>query len=724
MEDNQGYAKFVIKSLRDTSTKSYDSASYDRDIRAIARAIKSSLPKDAFYSIGDKEIGKRGGMTLNVYSNKENETALRNTLEETTKQMFYKGSLNEKYSITQRKTLSEAEQRTLIKEELSRKQEQENKDKEQQTRGTGIHLFKITALLTLIGDITRRILTNVLDRASESVAVATSAHDAGISYKQAMELTHAETKAGLPSGIFMNAIRDLQSKLVDEFSLDSSAISNLGVLLGPDLQQLVESQLKAGNGVEALALILDKVNAIVSSGMTPAGRYEGPEAARVKMLNYLEPMFPQLAAIFSKMQEQATNVNSIYKGTFDVNDFSSWLDTLLRTNNRDYGTVEQGLVQTMGELNNSVKDLWERLKESITVTLAPVLIPILRRIANLRFGLSDSENLRLDRSNYAENEAYQRELEDKLASLPTDTTGMSAKEKAYLQATREVYEEEIEAVKKENAKLAEGGHVMGMRRTPNELSRDIGIQYSENVYGNPYLYSDGNSEAYLESLREVVYARYTEEEIKQAKRKAAGYSEAKIEKEVEKRFKVADKEAKQAAKERGLLTWNLVTADRYDVRQQYLKEIDEELSNLPVLEETLFLEGLYIDAGKLAEREAAAYREHDVRKAESNKFMTAALVSGSYDAVADEMITKGTSGYLVGSNRTDSGERKGEVYLVIKDDKTGAEVGRKLIYSGSGQTVYEGEIDMVRKGENGDWVLNMTTNNAKQTPASQQKIGG
>lgn len=788
MADNQEYKKFTLESIRDPSTHSYGISNYDRDINSIKRAVKSALPRDAFYSIGEKEIGKQGKLTLDIYTHKDSSNVVSKSLDEVTKQMLYKGSDAERYKVIQRKSISSAEQRALIKEELSRNNEAERKDRAQLTRGTGIHLFKITALLTLIGDITRRILSNVLDRASESVAVATSAHDAGISYKQAMEFTHAETKAGLPSGIFMNTIKDLQSKLVDEFSLDSNAISSLGVLLGSDLQQLVQSQLKAGNGVEALALILDKVNAIVSSGMSPAGSFVGTEAARVKMLNYLDSMFPQLATIFSKMQEQATNVNSIYNGTFDVNDFSSWLDTLLSTNNRNYGTVEQGLVQTMGDLNDSIKDLWKRLQESITVTLAPVLIPILRKIANLRFGLSESENLRLDKSNYVENEAYQRELEGKLALLPTDTTGMSAKEKAQLQATREMYEEEIRAVKEENENLNKGKHVMNMRRTPNELSRDIGVQYSRNVYLDPFFNYGGNSEAYLESLRDIVYAQYTPEEIRQARREASGYTEERINKEVAK--KIEDEKKNKAGEWRTLLEiklsdlrkkygktnslggfsitmdnkrrleaelteyaysipglmesiktsdgklytttnakslsyipkWARVSVDEDEIRRQYEASIEKELDeSLPIMEEIVFLQGLSNDAGKLAEREAAVYAENDILNAENNKFFTASLAENAIQTVADEMIKKGTSGYLVGSNVTNNGERKGEVYLVIKDDKTGEEVGRKLIYSGSGQTVYEGEIDMIRKGTNGDWMLNMTTNNAKQTPASSER---
>lgn len=788
MADSQKYSKFTIESLRDPSTKGYGVSTYDRDMKAIVRAVKQSLPRDAFYSVGEKEINKQGKLTLDIYTHSDSAGIVSNSIDVATKKMFHSGSEYERYKVIQRKSISSAEQRALIKEELSRNNEAERKDKAQLTRGTGIHLLKITALLTLIGNITRRILTNVLDRASESVAVATSAHDAGISYRQAMEFTHAETKAGLPSGTFMNAIKDLQSKLVDEFSLDSNAISSLGVLLGSDLQHLVQSQLKAGNGVEALALILDKVNAIVSSGMSPAGSFVGTEAARVKMLNYLDSMFPQLATIFSKMQEQATNVNSIYSGTFDVNDFSSWLDALLNTNNRNYGTVEQGLVQTMGDLNNSIKDLWERLKESITVTLSPVLIPILRKIANLRFGLSESENLRLDKSNYVENEAYQRELEGKLALLPTDTTGMSAKEKAQLQATREMYEEEIRAVKEENENLNKGKHVMNMRRTPNELSRDIGVQYSRNVYLDPFLYSEGNSEAYLEALRDLVYSQYTPEEIRQARREASGYTEEQINKEVAK--KIEDEKKNKAGEWRTLLeiklselrkkygktnifggftismdslrkleaelteyaysipglmesiktsdgklhvttnahslayipNWARISVDENEIRRQYEASIEKALDeSLPIMEEIAFLQGLSIDAGKLAEREAAVYAENDILNAENNKFFTATLAENAIQTVADEMIKKGTSGYLVGSNVTSNGERKGEVYLVIKDDKTGEEVGRKLIYSGSGQTVYEGEIDMIRKGTNGDWMLNMTTNNAKQTPASSER---
>lgn len=788
MADNQKYSKFTIESLKDPSTNGYGVSTYDRDMKAIVRAVKQSLPRDAFYSIGEKEINKQGKLTLDIYTHSVDAGIVSNSINVATKRMFHYGSEDERYKVTQRRSISSAEQRALIKEELSRNNESERKDREQQARGTGIHLLKITALLTLIRNIIRRILTNVLDRASESVAVSTSAHDAGISYKQAMEFTHAETKAGLPSGIFMNAIKDLQSKLVDEFSLNSNAISSLGVLLGSDLQQLVQSQLKAGNGVEALALILDKVNAIVSSGMSPAGSFVGTEAARVKMLNYLDSTFPQLATIFSKMQEQATNVNSIYSGTFDVNDFSSWLDALLSTNNRNYGTVEQGLVQTMGELNNSIKDLWERLKESITVTLSPVLIPILRKIANLRFGLSESENLRLDKSNYAENVAYQRELEGKLALLPTDTTGMSAKEKAQLQATREVYEEEIRVVKEENENLNKGKHVMNMRRTPNELSRDIGVQYSRNIYIDPFFNYGGNSEAYLESLRDIVYAQYTPEEIRQARREASGYTEERINKEVAK--KIEDKKKDKAGEWRTLLeiklselrkkygktnifggfsitmdslrkleaelteyaysipglmesiktsdgklhvranahslayipNWARVSVDEDEIRRQYEASIEKALDeSLPIMEEIAFLQGLSSDAGKLVEREAAVYAENDILNAENNKFFTASLAEKAIQTVADEMIKKGTSGYLVGSNVTSNGERKGEVYLVIKDDKTGEEVGRKLIYSGSGQTVYEGEIDMIRKGTNGDWMLNMTTNNAKQTPASSER---
>lgn len=728
MADNQRYSKFVISSELDPASKGYSESTYNRDMKAIVREVIKSLPKGTFVSVGDKQITNSGKMSFDIYTHTENADAVRTAIEGKLSTLHYKGSDYEKYSYYSPNAINIPS--SIIKAESERATSEDRKERAQSTKHTLGAIAKITGILTVLTDITRRILSSVLSSATESVRTATMAHNMGVSYAQAREFEHVETRAGLAKGTISGAIGDLQSKLVNELALDNSALDYLGVIMSSELSDLLMSELKAGKGSDALALILDRANEIVSRGESPTGEYLGVDRARIKMYEYLNKMFPQLADIFAKMQEQSNNVNSIYYGTFDPNNFSSWLASLLAGNIK-YNTVDTGLVQSLGELTLAIKDLYERIKESITISLAPTLYSLLSRIANLRIGLSASENRQLNLKNFEANQSYISDLKGRLSRLPKSTEGLSLEEQKQLQATKAIYEDEIKEAEKENANLKEGKNVASMRKTENFLESLVG-DYRLNMEAEGVLFGSGSS-----FREQAVMGVFSEEEIQQridTQKLNYDYVQELNRLKKEEKKKIDNKIAEFISK---FPKQSGESTNDYNKRIMKIKEnagfgriVYSGNMNFPAFEvdyssidynaimeqarttveanaRAKIIEDLSKDR-RVDEAEAIALEEAEAN-ARANRFLTGGYADLSkINQVSRDLLSKGYTGMLYGVNDDSSGERRGEVVLVFKDDR-GKELGRQLLYSGLGQTVYSGFIGTVTSTADG---INYTNANS------------
>ena len=431
------YTRFSVYSKLDPSSKEYDIPSYERDIRNIINnAVKSALPEGAFFQLGEKELSKSGRGRWDIYVHTEDKSVVSKSLGTIESELKYKQSGNEKYHITRAIPVDRSSAKALWREERG--------ETETESARTNKWLFtKTIAILTAIGDITRRILSSVIDRATVTSQEMLTAHNLGMSYSSVRGYRQAEITHGLKSGTITGAVADIQNKFGNITSLDEKALEALAVVMGGKIEEMATMGLGASAPEKVLASIVDTFNERANAGYNSVGQYVGEQQARRELYSYLLKVSPQVADIFATMQEEQHNINSLYKNQAET--FESWKGAIPQK--RGDGTwASYGEVKIMSEQWQRVSSLIDQIKEGITVALAPDIARLLQRIANSRIFMTESEQRTLNEKNKSLNQAELDAINKTLSGVNYDN--LSAGEKAYY----DVLSEQKRALEKELGK--------------------------------------------------------------------------------------------------------------------------------------------------------------------------------------------------------------------------------------------------------------------------------
>lgn len=466
MADIPEYVKFTFTSKKDPSTGTFPIADYNKDIRNIVNnAVKSALPSDAFYHVGDKSISKQGKMSVDVYVHKDEATAVSKASRYLVGKMDYiddtGASIGSKYTVTRARGLpadvvqslyhietaparKEEERKQKEEEKKQKKEEQEDK-KAREASSRVLHgaIIKVIAVLTGIADITRRILSAVIDFATQAQKDMIQAHNLGMSYETVRAFRNTEIAHGMREGVLTEGVSDIQSKFGNITKLDEKAIEDLAVVMGGKVKEMVNVALNEQSPEKAMGMVLDTFMEKANAGYNSVGQYVGEQNARRELYSYLLRISPAWAEIFATMQEEQHNINSLFRN--QASTFEEWRK-LLPTSRGDHTSMEYNVNVTMGEEWGIVKSILEQIKQSIGLALAPQLLTLLRRIADTRVGLSETENRERNIQNELRNTNELERVKEVIADLVI-AGDLKGADKYYLQALQQYRDDLIEANK-------------------------------------------------------------------------------------------------------------------------------------------------------------------------------------------------------------------------------------------------------------------------------------
>ena len=473
------FKRITIRSLKDVNASgAYSIADYDKDMKAIERALKSALPTDAFYhkakdiNYNDPTFHQIGKLKEDFYIKEGYTNVAQQAIDQALGKMVFSGGTDPKYWATRTRPLSDDENK-LIKE-LEKINKEKNAEKETEAtrfnRGT---MLKILGVITGLVDIARRILSSVLNIATQQVKETTEAHNLGISREQMRTYSRLETAHNLKEGTISGALSDIQNKFGNITSLDEKSLEALAVVMGGKIEEMATMGLGSSNPEAVLGAILDTFNERANAGMNSVGQYVGEQQARRELYSYLLKVSPQIADIFATMQEEQHNINSLYRNQADT--FAEWKNTIGKQRNTTQ--AGEGVLFTLGEEWGMFKTVLDEIKHALAVAIAPTLTRILRRLNNMRVGMSDSEKLRLNEENREANEKAIKETEASMAFLEQKSGGninkLSKTERAYYDVLKD-YKARLE---KENTKK----EIDNIVETPNELKVRQERWFTDNV---------------------------------------------------------------------------------------------------------------------------------------------------------------------------------------------------------------------------------------------------
>lgn len=407
------YRKFTITSIPDPSSGGgFSIPDYERDMKAIVnQAVKSALSEGGYFKTSSRVVDKRTGETrLDVYVHSGDANVVSDSLRTELGKLTYKDNFGRptqdpKYALTS-SSPTKREVRALSKEE-------ERGDTEI-TRFNKSAWLKVVGLLTSIAGITRRILSSVIAFSTQTVKDMVTAHNLGMGYESVRNYRHVETAHGMKEGTITEAVAGEQQKYGNITSLDEKSLEYIALIMGNKVADMATMGLGASNPEAIVEAIVDRANELANQGINSVGQYVGEQQARRELYSYLLKYSPQIADIFATMQEEQHNINSLFRNQAET--FEEWKN-VLSTSRGNHIPAEYNVATTAGQQWNVVKDIYSQIKEGIALNLAPELVALLRRIANIRVGMSDRESKALDEKNKALNQQFIDSAKVQLATL-------------------------------------------------------------------------------------------------------------------------------------------------------------------------------------------------------------------------------------------------------------------------------------------------------------------
>lgn len=446
MANTSDYVRFTVYSKKDPSTKGYAIPSYEKDIKNIINnAVKSALPKDAFLQVGDKSLSKSGRASWDIYVHNDDKGVVSKSLAQVQEELRFKGSSSEKYHITKARPVDEEQTKLLrtIEQSLGNKTEGNKTEPEYQRSNRGV-MLKLLALVTTAVDVTRRILSAVLNFSTQTVKDMTTAHNYGMSYESIRAYHKLEKAHGMKEGTVTEAVSDIQNKFGNITSLDEKALEALAVVMGGKIEEMATMGLGASNPEAVLGAILDAFNEKANAGYNSVGQYVGEQQARRELYSYLLKISPQVADIFATMQEEQHNINSIFRNQFET--FDEWKNTINTEPRGGHVPSEQNITFTLGQEWNEVKKIFDDIKEHFILSFAPAVLALLRGLKDTRIGLNETQNRELNNKNKEANEKEIKRV-DAMIEKYGDPKYLGETDRNYVEALKEYRQELVDANK-------------------------------------------------------------------------------------------------------------------------------------------------------------------------------------------------------------------------------------------------------------------------------------
>ena len=380
-------------------------------------ALAQKTAKDAVEAVGgtavpdpSKKMKDRMKIDFAVSENEWNQ-ALQNADGDATRATTSLSSKFARRNLKQAEKYSDDVQANQKEKDEERQKGKEAREDKSNKRKMLHWLTIVVSFLAGIADITRRILTASLARASEIKKEQVDAKSLGISYTNAREYKAQETAMGMKEGTFTSAIASLQSAFGDVTHLDDNALGELAKVLKGDVVEAINNGLGRNDPEKLMKTIINTYYERGQSGVNSIGQRVGKFQAERELATALEKAgLNDIANILRNMFY--TNDTGIYKGRISNDDSFADYMGLTTAYTMGYGTVENKHFAELGQVVDSVKSKFESLRDNLNKLVLDSIGGLIQKIDNWDIGKSAEEKLRDTRTNIQLNAAARDRLQN------------------------------------------------------------------------------------------------------------------------------------------------------------------------------------------------------------------------------------------------------------------------------------------------------------------------
>lgn len=371
-------------------------------------ALAQKTAKDAVEAVGgtavpdpSKKMKDRMKIDFAVSENEWNQ-ALQNADGDATKATTSLSGKFVRRNLKQAEKYSDDVQANQKEKDEERQRGKEEREDKSNKRKMLHWLTIVVSFLAGIADITRRILTASLARASEIKKEQVDAKSLGISYTNAREYKAQETAMGMKEGIFTSAMASLQSAFGDVTHLDDNALGELAKVLKGDVVEAINNGLGRSDPEKLMKTILNTYYERGQSGINSIGQQVGRYQAERELATALEKAgLNDLADVLRNMFY--TNDTGIYKGRISNGDSFADYMGLSTAYTMGYDAIDNRHFAELGQVVDSVKSKFQSLKDSLNKLVLDSIGGLIQKIDNWDIGKSAEEGLQDTRTNIQRN---------------------------------------------------------------------------------------------------------------------------------------------------------------------------------------------------------------------------------------------------------------------------------------------------------------------------------
>lgn len=376
--------------------------------KAFHGALAQKTAKDAVEAVGgtvvpdpSKKMKDRMKIDFAVSENEWNQ-ALQNAGGDAAKATTSLSGKFVRRNLKQAEKYSDDVQANQKEKDEERQRGKEEREGKANTRKMLHWLTIAVSFLAGIADITRRILTASLARASEIKKEQVDAKSLGISYTNTREYKAQETAMGMKEGTFTSAIASLQSAFGDVTHLDDNALGELAKVLKGDVVDAINNGLGRSDPEKLMKTILNAYYERGQSGINSIGQRVGKYQAERELATALEKAgLNDLADVLRNMFY--TNDTGIYKGRISNGDSFADYMGLSTAYTMGYDAIDNRHFAELGQVVDSVKSKFQSLKDSLNKLVLDSIGGLIQKIDNWDIGKSAEEGLQDTRTNIQRN---------------------------------------------------------------------------------------------------------------------------------------------------------------------------------------------------------------------------------------------------------------------------------------------------------------------------------
>lgn len=273
---------------------------------------------------------------------------------------------------------AEAKEKEKAREE--KEKEKEDKEKKESRRKTLRTISTVVAIITIVLDVCRRILTATLARASEAREQSVTAHTMQVPTSVLKEFKFIEQASGMKEGTIEGAVSDVQKNFGDPTNPNEKALGTLARVMGGKVADLVKSGMGNSDPYTLMKEIVDAFFTQAMSGKNSLGQNVGQAQAVREMTTVLQGVSPDLATFFSHMANE--NLYGAYKGMIKNSDDYMHLTTIVGTKE----ITDLKNLSTLGTEVDELKSKFSQIKAYLAEDFLTSLRGLIKKINNLDVG--------------------------------------------------------------------------------------------------------------------------------------------------------------------------------------------------------------------------------------------------------------------------------------------------------------------------------------------------